>query len=193
MNFFKNKQILIAILVTILLVILYSYFSFINRNPSSPPIIPVQKTITITTAPIKGDLPKVLNINQVPTLRPDQGQGVDITSQIAQNSTGQINVIEKELTYEDTIKTSNGQEVTIVIPRKDLQANPWTLTVYTHGVNFNAPKNSKEYNTMKTAYLESVAHVFTWLRSKGVQPEQVIFQWGDKRYIQDRAEEWLRE
>lgn len=191
MNIIQHKKIIIGSLVAILLVIMLSIYYLNNRNTSLGLLFNDNKD-TVKLQPLPGDPPRVLTTSLVPTLKPEQGQGIDITSQGVQDSTGTINGLEPVLPYEKELTTSNGVNVTVFIPQKDLQENPWTLTVHTYGINFNASQGSDEYNEMKIAFRETVNHVFEFIKSKNQDPQRVLFRWGDKEFMQTQAEEWLK-
>jgi len=45
---------------------------------------------------------------------------------------------------------------------------------------------------MKQSFKEAANDVFTWMQSKGADPRKMFIVWGDRKFIQDSAEMWLR-
>ncbi len=165
---------------------------FANRNTSrqvvSPTPIPGGNIPTEFVLPqIKGQ-----SIHRVPTLNPREGMGLDLNSNEIKNSIAQIEKIKDKLPYKKTFTSTTGLKVDIFIPSYELIENPWTLSVNTFGIDFEITNESPDYEKTKIAFLEAARDIFFWLKNNGVNTEQIIIQWGDRAFIQTRAEEWLR-
>lgn len=103
-----------------------------------------------------------------------------------------LQAIGHNLPYTKDFQLSTDLTVSVVIPAKDLQYNPWSLTVQIFGIDYEVPAGDPEYQRMKTSFLEAANLVFEWIRSNGADPQKIIVSWGDKAFIQDQAEEWLQ-
>lgn len=184
-------QISIALLTLFLLIVLILSF-FSSQKKSGPKALKDQRPTPFQVSPVLKEKPKVLEVKNIPTLLPQQGKGVDITSQTARESIGNIDKVEQKFPLEKVVKTSTGNEITIYIAKREFQPTPWSLNVDLYGVEFQAPIGSDQYSKAKTDFLESVQEVFNWVRANGADPEHIIFRWGDKEYMNNRAQEWLK-
>ncbi len=194
----KNIIILIVISFVVLFGLIISYNLLQSKSQPqtkpTPTIIsnPTPTSITeISLSPIQKKLPIPKSKLNVPTYTPDKGQGVDINSQIAQESISEIDKLSPYLPYLNEYKFSNDLMASIVVPTKKFQDIPWILTVQIFGIDYQVPKDSKDYQLMKSSFLEAANAVFEWMKSYGVDPQKVIIKWGDKEFIQKQAEEWF--
>ena len=130
-------------------------------------------------------------LNTVPTLNPTEGYGLDIESPEVQSSISEINKIVNDLPYTKTF-SSNDITVEILIPSYKYIENEWTLTVHIFGIDYQIPQDDPQYNANKQAFLAAAQDVYYWLKSKNIATENLIIQWGDRAFIQERSEEWLR-
>lgn len=130
-------------------------------------------------------------LEAAPTFSPNQGQGVDTESQQAKESTSEIAKLYPDLPYLKDIKLSTGVNVSIVIPAKELQEGSWTLLVQIFGVDYDVPQDGADSQLMKNSFREAANTVFEWMKGNGADPEKIIISWGDREFIQVRAEEWL--
>lgn len=159
-------------LIFLLLLIIIS-FIFIIRRQSHQEMLP-------------------LTVNLIPTLKPEQGQGINMNSKQIQQATFEIKKITPDIPYEKNITLSTGLSVSILIPPKELLDNPWTLSVQIFNIDYQVPPQDKEYEKMKKSFREAAYIVLDWIRSKGCDPNKMVISWGDKAYIQRTAEEWLK-
>lgn len=194
----KNTIILIIISFVVLfgLIILFNLL----QKKSQPQIRPTQTIISyptptsvplLRTTPVKQKLPLPQSIRNAPTYAPNQGQGVNLESTLVQTSMTEIEKLAFYLPYLKEYKLSTNLTVSIVIPAKDLQDNPWTLSVQIFAIDYGVPEDSPDYQVMKTSFIEAANAVFEWMKSLGVDPQKIIIRWGDKAFIKERAEEWL--
>ena len=61
------------------------------------------------------------------------------------------------------------------------------------GIDYQSPENTTDYAIAKSTFLEAANKVFAWMESKGADPNKIIISWGDRQFIQERAEKWLSE
>lgn len=131
------------------------------------------------------------NINRLPTYPPEKGQGVDTSASIVKQSEEEITKLHQFLPYKRDYRLSTGIDVSIVIPPKDLQNNPWTLTVQIFNINYDTQPAQEDYEIMKQSFREAASDVFTWIRSHGVNPNIIFISWGDMPHAQEKATQWL--
>lgn len=129
----------------------------------------------------------------LPVIPQSQGGGIDVKSQQVRQSTTEINKLTGSLPYLQNLVLTTGQTVDIAIPGKNLQLNAWTLTVQIFGIDYQSPENTTDYAIAKSTFLEAANKVFAWMESKGADPNKIIISWGDRQFIQERAEKWLSE
>lgn len=190
----KLTFIFISLLLLITLVVISIVRSNIIKKNSG---INTRNFITITPNEIiatpKIKVPKSRAITAVPTLPRDKGGGINTKSKIAKESIDEINKLQPYLPYNEDFLTSNGLKISILIPAKELQANDWTLTVNIFGINYQTEKNSEEYFIMKRSFREAVAKLAEWVNVRGASYDKIIVSWGDRAFMQERAEEWLKD
>lgn len=190
---FSNKAIFLIIgaLTIIVIVIGVVYSKAVNRSRQTELIIsptPFAGSPTYVALNSFSFQPK--RLNAVPTLNPAQGYGLDLNSQEVKNSINEINKIVKVLPYKKTI-TVDGIKVDILIPPADFIENEWTLTVHIFGIDYQIPDDDPTANNMRNAFLTAAQDVFYWLKNNNVRTEDIIIQWGDRAFIQDKSEAWL--
>jgi hypothetical protein len=127
----------------------------------------------------------------LPYIPQSQGGGIDTKSQAVKQSTAEINKLISALPYQVDLKLSNNESVQVAIPGKNFQLNAWTLTVQIFGIDYQSPENTPEYQTAKGSFIEAANKVFEWMQTKGADPNKIIIAWGDRQFIQERAEKWL--
>jgi hypothetical protein len=181
--------IIIFLIGTLILVIVA--LQFIQKNTQTETTIAPSPTVLFPTTvqSIKKTYP-YKTVQSAPTLLPTQGLGIDINSSIIQTSQNEIKKLVSNLPYKKTL-TLEGIDIYIVIPPPDLQENPWTLTVQIFGIDYATPQTDPTFTSQKNNFLQAVQDVNTWIQSNGVNPQNIIIKWGDKLFIQQRAEEWL--
>lgn len=188
----KNTSLIFIILglciaVFLLLTVAFFWFSPPLQTPVAPLPFPTQ-------IPIEEVLRKVNtpSLETIPTNDPDKGGGIDLENALVRKSLAAINKLSPHIPYQKDITLSTGLPVTILIPEKNLQSNEWTLTVQIFGIDYEVTKASSNYETMKSSFQEAASMVFAWMESNGVNPNDVLIQWGDRAFIQEAAEEFLK-
>lgn len=188
----KSSKTLFLIIFLFFIIILIFLLILANRKniPSQTKSTP-QPTSSIFLPTKKEVIPP--DIRVAPTIPPQRGGGIDVSSSPVSTSISEINKLEPFLPLKLDRPLATGISVLIVIPTSDLQSNPWTLSVNISDINFQSTPEQNDYELMKNSFKEASSYVFTWITSKGVDPSKIYIKWGDKAYIQDKAEEWLKE
>jgi hypothetical protein len=133
-----------------------------------------------------------LSTNNLPTYAPEKGRGVDLEAPLIKNSTSEIEKLYGHLPLNREVKLSTGLTVSIVIPAQNLQNNPWTLTIQIFGIDYEVPQSDSNYLLMKNSFLEATNVVFNWIKNNNANLQNIVISWGNRKFIQDRAEEWLK-
>jgi hypothetical protein len=159
-----------------------------NANQISPtPAGPVQSPTPINVKSVYSSR----KLNTVPTLNPTSGYGLDLNSPEIVSSKNEIKKISDILPYKKII-TTNGIKTDIFIPPATLLENEWTLSVDIYGIDYEIGENDPDYLKNKQAFIAAAQDIYFWLKSNGVATENIIIQWGDRAYIQDKSEQWLQ-
>jgi hypothetical protein len=153
-----------------------------STEPSRPSPSPAIPTISTRTKP--------LTIEAAPTAPAING-GTDVNSQIVKNSAVEVEKISPLLPFEREFTSSENIAISIVIPERDLQSNNYTLKVQVFGINYNTSPDQEDYEMMKRSFIEAANQIFSWLRQNNAVPENIIFVWGDRTFIQEQAKNWL--
>lgn len=132
------------------------------------------------------------DIRAAPTFAPSEGMGIDVLSEPIQKSISEIAKIESSLPFKKTVLLSTGDEADILIPKRSSFSNKWTLTIYIDGLNFNIHPQEPEYDKIRTSFLEAANIAFDWIREGGADPTKMYINWGDRAFIQEKAEVWLK-
>lgn len=171
-------------------------FNLLSKKPTTTPLIsptflptPTSIPPPVTRIPVVSVIPP--STNNLPTYAPEKGRGVDLEAPLIKNSTREIQKLYRFLPLNQEVRLSTGLTVSIVIPAKDLQSNPWTLTVQIFGIDYEIPQSDSSYPLMKNSFQEATRVVFNWIKNNNANPQSIIISWGDKQFIQDRAEEWV--
>lgn len=183
----KTKIIFIVVTVFAITVLLVVYFFLRsikqpvdNQEPTIP--IPTLYQPQITTPPKQPD-----------TLPVTPGQGIDLGEESVVTSIQELNKLQSSLPYKQTVTLSTGAEVDIIVSPGSVQGTPWILPVSIEGIDYNVPADSPQYRETRNNFLEAADVFFTWLKSKGVQPENIYISWSHRATIQTRIESWLNE
>lgn len=131
-------------------------------------------------------------VKDAPTVAPTKGGGLDESSTIIHNSITEIQKIYPYLPYDTSFTSSTGVGVSILMPKQSLQTNRWTLKTQIFGINYNTSPSQADYEIMRKSFKEAAERVFAWVKQKDADPSRIIFIWGDKKFIQNQAEKWLR-
>lgn len=171
--------IFLVLVFIVLLILLFNAPGTIQREAtpiSTPTPISIRPQ---ATAPAIADLPK-------------KGVTIDTQAPIVQESQQEVAKVRKNLPFITKFRASTGQEVSIVIPAVQYQDDPWKLTVNVFGPEYTTPLTHSDYEKEKQTFLEGANTVFEWIRDSDADPNAVIIKWGDKAYIQEKAEAWLK-
>src|SRR3989338_4233677 len=197
---FDKKKIYLLIVASVailfILMILFNLLQTKSRSQIEPTPTPTFYPTPTSVELVRTSPPPQLievpqSIKNAPTYAPEKGQGIDLESEIIETSTAEVEKLYPYLPYIVDYQLSTGLTVSIVIPGKDLQENPWTLTAQIFGIDYQVPQDSQDYELMKNSFREAAASVLDWVKAKDVDTQKLIIRWGDKTLIKERAEEWL--
>lgn len=187
MNRFNRVHLIFGFIVVFIIILIVSYLLTSRQKalkyPPPIPIAPTSKPTVIKVPPETKD---------VPTLPPSKGVGYDLGSPVIKNSKNEIDKLVDYLPYQTKLNLSSGQIVDVVIPGKEYFNNPWVLTIQVFGIEYELSPSDPSYVVNRQTFREAASTIFDWIRSKGVSPEVIVISWGDRAFIQERAEEWLR-
>ncbi len=192
----KKVYVLLGFAFLLLLFVGVIIFVFLGGKPAERPT-PGQPNIpTPTFFPSVTPIPLTVSV-EPPAItslprNPRLPNAVDTTAPSVQASQQEVAKILSSLPYEKELKLTGGSTISILIPGREYQQYPWKLTVQVFNVDYQVAENSPEYALMRNAFLEGANDIFTQLQSLGADPEKIIFTWGDRAYIQERAVEWLQ-
>lgn len=114
---------------------------------------------------------------------------LDKDAPVNQASRNEIEKITPKLPYRKIIKTKNGSSVTYTIFSKP--TTPYSLYVGILGVRLLIDEKDPEYEKNKEDFTEAATEVISWLKSEGVETNEVFIIWGDTAVTQKTAESWL--
>lgn len=174
------------------IVIFLSVFFFSSPAPS-PVSSPLPTAATPSRYPIVSIKPEYSPPKQadLPYIPENRGGGIDVRSEAVRRSTAEIRKLTSSLPYQQSLNLSTNKTVEILIPSQNLQLNAWTLTVQIFDLDYQIPENDPDYNLAKASFIEAANSIFSWMESKGADPNKMIIVWGDRAFIQERAEQWL--
>src|SRR3989344_2585483 len=139
----SNKLLYLIIASLILLLVSLVVFSNLIRgyleNKNSTSVVspsPVPSGIIPTAVVLPDDLVKGLSVQNVPTLNPTEGMGLDLDSPQIKNSIAQIEKIKTKLPYKKIFTSTNKIEVEILIPPYELLDNRWSLDVQIFNIDY---------------------------------------------------------
>ncbi len=178
----KYKTYIFISIFGVILLLLIGISSSLNRKTPEP-ITPVPNQL-ISNNSFK-------STQQLPTLPPSKGNGLDIQSKEVKASQKQIDTLSQSLPFRTTVKLDTGESAIVGIPSGQYQDNQWTLIVYSD-IDFISPVGTPEYNTSKKLFLKAAQTIHDWIISKGADPSQIYIQWGDDAVTQNRAKDWLQ-
>lgn len=198
-QFNKQKLYLIIGIAFAVLFILIIVFNSLQSRPKSqlapsptPTFFPTPTSVVlIRTSPPPRIIEKPQTIDNAPTYAPEKGQGIDLESEIIASSSAEVEKAYSIVPYIVDYQLTTGLKVSIVVPGKEFQENPWTLTVQIFGIDYQLPQDDPDYQLMKNSFREAAASVLEWLKSNGIDTQKIIIRWGDKALIKERADDWL--
>lgn len=112
-------------------------------------------------------------------------------SRRAESATYRASIASQLPIYQDDITTSVGITTTLNIYY--LESDPAeTLRFEIYGVSYLGRDESEFTNRHITAFKETFSLGLDLLRKKGVDPNKLIFIYGDKEYVRDTATAWVK-
>lgn len=183
----KTVFIIISVTFVIIFLGLFLWFSQVNRPLPTTPQLVLPTAIPIPSIEIQAAPKSTLLI---PTIQPGV---VDLMAPEVIRSTIGIQKLSANLPYSTSFTTLTGIPVEIYISNTNLQGRNWTLPVSINGINYHAlTATDPEYSIQKQAFREAANKVFDFLTNQGVNPNSIFITWGDKAYMQEAAETWLK-
>jgi hypothetical protein len=162
----KNKQVQLAIGISLILLVLVILFS-----PKSPP-----PEVTIPSGPLPS------------TTRPEL---IDVPEDTRQESRSYREEVEKFLPlYLENFETSVGLTTTInifVMPDDPKEVIRFEI----YGLSYLNSDSSPFTNPNVTAFQESYRHGLDAMRERGIDPSRLIFIYGDVEYVRETAGSWV--
>lgn len=191
----KYKFAIIIVVISFVILILLLVTNAIRNRLNNTDPQQVETDITLSPNPTITRVPlnRLKTANDVPTLSPNRGEGIDIDSPQVKTSMSSIEKLSSALPFNRTFTTSQGITVEILIPPLSLLENSWTLTVHIFGPEYQIPTSDPAYTENKNAFLDGAAEVIRFIESNDVTTDDIIVQWGDRAFIQERSAQWLSE
>ncbi len=192
----SNKKIILIIAGLLLMIIILSFTvsairNRLNNNNSQTAETP-EALVSPTPVINKELLQNYKSIDKAPRLLPREGKGLDINAPYIQSSILEIEKVSALLPYSKSFTSSKNIKVEIQIPPAEMLDNNWTLLVQIMGIDYQVPEDDPSYNDMKISFLQGAQDVFYWLKNNNINTENIIIQWGDRAFVQDRSAEWLQ-
>ncbi len=181
----KGKFILFALAIILIIILtVLVFFSFSQTdNQDDTGTTPIKQTGS------ENKIPAFKTITNIPTTT----EGIDENSIEVKNSIKEIENLYPHLPYSEELVSSTGVDLSILIPSREFQTNSFTLSVEVFGIDYNMPVDDPNYSNMQASFLEGAEKIFSFIKSKNVDPKKIIFSWGDRLFIQERAQEWLKD
>lgn len=188
-----NKKIIFIVFLIVLFIFLILLFTLLTKKKTN--IGNQDDDAQITPVSIFSDRYKrpenlPVEIKTIPTLAPSEGKGLDLQSEPVIESVGELSKIKGKLPYIKTIN-SGSKTVEIVIPERKYQDNDYTLLVNLSGIDFRVASDSNDYFDNRKAFIQAAEDVFSWLKQNDVDIKKIIIKWGDRTFMNDKANTWL--
>lgn len=189
---FNDKKLIYLVFVIILMGILVLVFNYLTKKPATNNPQNNNGTIQPTTVQTQYQRPENLpvEVKVIPTLVPAEGKGLDLQSTPVTASKSEIAKLEGKLPYTETV-TSGDISVGIVIPEQKYQDNNYTLLVNLNGIDFKLPSDDNNYFENRDAFVAAATRVLGWLKQNNVDVTKIIIKWGDRTFMNDKANVWL--
>lgn len=110
----------------------------------------------------------------------------DSSAETSQRSKTSIAQLKPSLPHRNTITTTTGAKILLAIISPD--QDPYAIYVET---NIDFLPTNENLTKSVVDFRETAQYVFDFIKSKNVNPEDIFFSWGSKKYIQDTAKSWL--
>jgi hypothetical protein len=161
----------------------YAFWSGYDTSEYAPMRLRSLSNIPNQTATATSCPPAPPKIQDIPLA---QTGGIDLNSSMVQASIQEIQKLYPSLSssYSQNTQLSTGYTVTILIPKKDLQSNAWTLSVEIYTIDYNITFEQSDYQFMKKSFLEAANILFNWIRSHNADPLKILFVWGNRAFVQ---------
>lgn len=177
--------------IVLLVVILFFLPSILSslQTPNNRAPLPSITPFILSSSPIPNAPESTLLL---PTNPPEAGGGVNTSALTVEVSTAEIRKVYPLLPYSQQLTLSTGLTVDVFVSDTNMNSRPWVLPVFIIGVDYNAPEGTAEYTFARASFREAALETLDWLQQQDVDTSKIFINWGDRAYIQDRAEEWLK-
>lgn len=190
-----KRQYLLFVISAILVAIVFLSLLLWPQNKINPTPLPSASPASLqkeySPQPIINFNPP--ETNKLQYFTQDQGGGINLDSVEVKDSQKEIAKLSPNLPYQETYTLSKGQRTEVIIPKTELQSNPWILNIQIFDINYQLAEDDPKYLQNKTSFIEASNKVFKWIQSRGVDPNKIIISWGDKDFIQKQAEQWIHQ
>lgn len=177
------------IIISIMAVLILIYVQFFTKKAGAPKTQQggqVQPVILPTPTPLSFTLPPYSQ----PPLN-SEGQ-VDTNFEKVKTATANKTRLESSLPiYIKNFQTSNGIKTTLnvyTIPSDP----PYLVHIEIYGIDFEDQNTSKENNPNVAAFIDSFQEIKRQLTAKGVDIHNIYFIFGQRMYIQETADLWIK-
>jgi hypothetical protein len=162
----KNRNVLLAIGITIFILILVIIFS-------------PKRTINPG------------NANPTPSSSSGVTTLVNLSEQKRIETSNYVSAIASKLPlYQESFMTSVGIDTTINIYRLETD-DPAIVRLEIYGLSYMNKDTNPQKNPNVTAYKESYLKAISMLESVNIDPKRLIFIYGDKEYIRTTTKAWI--
>ncbi len=173
---FNLKILILIVLLTGIICLLILLKLSSGNKPSMGP--------RVSAVPV----PKI--VDEAPRVTTSEDAAINLQSDPVKISRSEIRKLVSFLPFEQTYQLSTGVKVSLIIPSPALQNSDWALEVDVNGIDYQVAKDEEEI--MKKSFIETSGKVFDWMKSKEVDPAKIYIVWGDRQFIRNRAQEWLK-
>lgn len=190
----RKTTIVIAAAVVGLLLLLIIYT--LAQRASTPPadILPTPAgagPVQVTTAQIQQNLKKLIPKRPATLPTKGPGLGIDTQAKTTQESIAEVQKLQAFLPYSTSYTGPGNTNFRVAIPARTSSDNAWTLRIAVLGIDYQVPRNDLQAQNEKAAFLQGAQLALDYIHSKGADPTKISVVWGDKKFVHDRALEWL--
>ncbi len=193
-NFISKYKIYIILSIVAILILVFIQLSTKNQSgealqsSAQPAGQAEQNSISISATPVSGNF-----VEPSYSKPPENIAGqVDMTSDKVITAIESKNKLKGSLPiYIESFKNSNGMLTTLNV--YTIPSDPeYLVHVEIYGINFRNQDPSKETNPNVVAFIDSFEQIKKLLATKGVDIHNIYFIFGQRTFIQETADLWIR-
>lgn len=196
----RRITVIIGLAIVGLLVVIIIYMIVLRATPTESPenatITPTisQQELDEKSQEYQQSIQKQppIQAKNLPTIPPTQGGGIDINANATIASATEISKLVSQLPRTESYQAVAGGTYTVTIPRPTQYNNTWSLFIDVSPIDFMVPLNDPDYSVQKAAFLQGADLALNWMRGQGADTSKIAIVWGPKKFMQDRAVEWLK-